>query len=181
MTRARAGESVYSDKVNAVTALETHPSLDRPAPAPNGRALVVADVSREPALGEAMEQVGFASEFVRDPYAAMLELSRRPLAFRALLLSLASLHPHELAIIEVAKRRFPHLEVLMADVAGRSAGLAEAVRLGADAVLEGRRLHRVHSPARPSDRPPAPGSGAEPCQPAPPATADGETVLSADE
>ena len=166
--------------MNAVTAVEAHPTVDLSAPAPNGRALVVADLSREPALGEAMEQVGFAADFVPDPYAGMLELSRRPLAFRALVLSLASLHPHELAIIEVAKRRFPHLEVLMADVTGRSAGLAEAVRLGADAVLEGQRLHRVQG-ARAADGPPPPGSSAEPCQPTPPTAGDGETVLSAAE
>jgi hypothetical protein len=132
-----------------------------PTGAPNGRALVIADASAAEALQSALGLVGYEPEFMDDPYQAMSELAQRPLAFRALVMSLAALHPHELAMIEVVKRRYPQVEVFVADAAGRSASLSEAVRLGADAVLEEQRLRRFPgpSPAEVPDQAPSPGLG----------------------
>lgn len=120
--------------------------------APNGQALVVADGAWRPELREALAQIGYAGYVVADPYAAALELVRRPLAFRALLLSLAAVYPQELGLIELVKRRFGHVEVIVTDAAGRSQALAEAIRLGADALLEGQRLHRVSTENPPPAR-----------------------------
>ncbi len=110
---------------------------------PNGQALVVADPSAAEVVRAALGHVGYGGVMVSDPYEAILALARRPLAFRAVLLSLPALYPPELRLIEVIKRRYGHVEVIVSDVRGRSAGLAEAARLGADALLEDGRLHRL--------------------------------------
>jgi hypothetical protein len=89
-----------------------------------------------------------------DPYAAMAELCRRPLVYRAVILSLASLYREELGIIPSIKSRFPHVEVWLTHTDGRQAVLAEAMRLGADGLLADDGLHRVAKPAT-EDTPPA--------------------------
>jgi hypothetical protein len=73
----------------------------------------------------------------------MAELCRQPLAYQAVILSLASLYRAELPIIRSLKRRFPHLEVWLAHTDGRPAALAEAMRLGADGLLDAEGLHRI--------------------------------------
>ena len=76
-------------------------------------------------------------------------------------------------MIESVKRRFPHVDVLLADAAGRSGSLSEAVRLGADALLEGQRLRRF---AHQGSESPAPAAETRSDQPGP-----GEPVLTTDE
>jgi DNA-binding NtrC family response regulator len=148
-------------------------STEKPARAPNGRALVVAAPSGVSAMEESLAIVGYEAEVVEDPYQAMAQLARRPLAFRALVLGLSAVHPPELAVIESVKRRFPHVDVLLADAAGRSGSLTEAVRLGADALLEGQRLRRF---AHQGFESPAPAAETRSDQPGP-----GEPVLTTDE
>ncbi len=148
----------------------------RPDPAaaamPNGQALVIAGQAAD--LRERMALIGFGVEARPDPYSAMVEISRRPLAFRAVLLSLAAVHPSELALIGVLKQRFPHLELIVADAAGRPAALAEARRLGADAILEEDRLHRISKPTGAEIAAPAPSTAAN-------STPQVETVLTNEE
>lgn len=127
----------------------------------------------------------------------MLELSRRRLAYGALILSLASLYREELSLISTVKRRLPHLEVWLAHTDGRQAALAEAMRLGADGLMDEEGLHRMAAPApampatyQPMPAP-APSSNLEAAPPeAPepsedPETSDeaafGEPVLTAEE
>ena len=132
--------------------------------APNGLALVVGQPGAGPELARSLARAGYDAAFAPDPYRAMAELSRRPLAIRALVLSLAAIHPQELVMIEVVKRRLPHLDVILTDAAGHPATLADAVRLGADAVLDADRIRRV-GPSRtdPGEAPSAPAdAGAEP-------------------
>jgi hypothetical protein len=87
--------------------------------------------------------MGFGCAESDDPYAAMAELCRRPLVYRALVLSLSSLHREELGLIPGVKRRFPHVDIWLTQTDGRQAALAEAMRLGADGLLSGEGLHRI--------------------------------------
>ena len=75
----------------------------------------------------------------------MVELCKRPLVYHAVVLSLSSLYREELAIIGAVKRRFPQVEVWLAHTDGRQAALAEAMRLGADGLLDAEGLHRLAS------------------------------------
>lgn len=114
-----------------------------PVTRPSGRALVVGNAAgRAEPLGT-MQRLGYACAEMDDPYAAMAELCRRPLVYRAVILSLASLHREELAMIPGVKRRFPHVEIWLTHTDGRQAALADAVRLGADGLLSGEGLHRM--------------------------------------
>jgi hypothetical protein len=94
-----------------------------------------------------MQQIGYSCAEADDPYAAMAELCRRPTIYRAVILSVSSIHREELAVIPGIKRRFPHVEVWLTHTDGRQSALAEAMRLGADGLLSGEGLHRVALPA----------------------------------
>ncbi len=105
---------------------------------PMGRALVVG---ADPAPEAALTALGFTCAHAADPYAAMAELCRRPLAYRAVILSLPTLYPEELALIGAVKRRFAHIELYLTGADGRLAALAEAMRQGADGLLDADGLH----------------------------------------
>jgi hypothetical protein len=79
----------------------------------------------------------------------MLELARRPMVYRAMILSLAGLYKEELLIVQAVKRRFPHVDVWLTHIEGRQASLAEAMRLGADGLLADDGLHRTGAGAFP--------------------------------
>jgi hypothetical protein len=87
--------------------------------------------------------MGFACTEVDEPYDGMLHLCRRPLFYSALILSLNSLYREELQMIGSIKRRFSHIEVWLSDTDGRQAALAEAMRQGADGLIDAQGLHRV--------------------------------------
>ena len=55
----------------------------------------------------ALARAGFQCAELDDPYAAMAEVCRRPLVYRALIISLNSFFKEELGLIEAIKRRFP--------------------------------------------------------------------------
>jgi len=160
-----------------------------PVTRPIGRALVVANSSSRAGLVSALTKLGFECGESDDPYTAVLELCRRRLAYRALILSLGSLYREELSLIATVKRRFPHVEVWLAHTDGRQAALAECMRLGADGLLDDEGLHRIASPAiheTATYHPmPAPAPMEEPA-PAESSTSEsdltiGEPVLTADE
>jgi DNA-binding NarL/FixJ family response regulator len=90
-----------------------------------------------------LQQLGYTCAEADDPYAAMLEVCRRPLVYRAIILSLTSLYKEELAMVQSIKQRFPHIEVWLTQTDGRQASLAEAMRLGADGLLSEDGLHRI--------------------------------------
>lgn len=97
-----------------------------------------------------LARLGFSCAEVDDPYGAMIELCRRPLVYRALILSLAGLYREELAMIESVKQRFPHIEIWLSQTDGRQASLAEAMRLGADGLVADDGMHRTAIGAPPA-------------------------------
>lgn len=102
-----------------------------PVTRPIGRALVVANPSSRSQPLAVLQRLGYSCAEADDPYTAMLELCRKPLVYRALILSLSSLYKEELSFIESVKKRFPHVEVWLTQTDGRQGSLAESMRLGA--------------------------------------------------
>ena len=129
------------------------------------RALVlVAEAGRDEARAT-LDALGYAPEVAADPYAAVGRLAEGVDAFGLLVVSLAAVFEEELVLIETVKQRLGPVEVAVCDVDGRGAAFAEAMRLGADALLAGGMLHRFATPPaakfmsppdRPPDRPPDP-------------------------
>jgi hypothetical protein len=105
-------------------------------------------------LLETLVRLGYAPGESDDPYAAMAELARRPLVYRGVIFSLAGLYREELPVVRAIKRRYPHIEIWLAHTDGRQSALAEAMRLGADGLLDEDGLHRVALAATTSDEPP---------------------------
>src|ERR1700722_11267975 len=118
-------------------------AVSLPVTRPIGRALVIAaPTSRQQPLG-VLQRLGYSCAEVDDAYTAMLELCRKPLVYRAVIVSLASLYREELAFIESVKKRFPQIEIWLTQIDGRQAALAESMRLGADGLLAEDGLHRI--------------------------------------
>ena len=164
-------------------------AVSLPVTRPTGRALLVSNPATRPLAVEALSKLGYSCAEADDPYAAMADLCRRPLAYRAVILSLASLYREELPIIRAIKRRFPHAEVWLTHTDGRPAALAEAVRLGADGLIDDEGLHRVAlsepaladpepmaTPAAPTSIESSPGHSENDID-----DTSGEPILSADE
>jgi len=135
---------------------------------PGGRAMVVGSPSGRAGAVSTLRTLGCETHEIDDPYAAMVELSSRPLAYRHLILCLGGLFREELRIVAAVKRRFPNVSIWLAQTDGCAAGIAEAARLGADGLLAEDGLHGF-----------APSADA-PGQPQPQQTADAdpEPVLS---
>ena len=152
----------------------------------HGRALIVASAATQAQPIAVLQRLGFECAPVADPYAAMIELCRRPLVYRAVVLSLQSLYREELPVILTIKRRLPHLEIWLTHTDGRQAAMAEAQRMGADGLLAEDGLHRTGASL-------ASGQALPYASPAAPIAADsaagaveesingGEPVLTADE
>lgn len=155
--------------------------------------MIVGNPDCRAAPRHAMAGVGYQCAEVDDPYAAMAEICRRPLVYRALVLSLNSLFREELALIETIKRRFGHIEIWLTDIDGRQAALAEALRLGADGLIADDGMHRIGGDRNSAPRVPHPEPPPSPLsQSKPPVVveapdtddrdaATGEPVLTADE
>jgi len=124
-----------------------------PVTRPSGRALLVSSPGSRGALVETLARLGYTPAESDDPYAAMAELARRPLAYRGVIFSLAGLYREELPIVRAIKRRYPHVEIWLAHTDGRQSALAEAMRLGADGLLDEDGLHRVALAAATADEP----------------------------
>src|SRR4051794_16820052 len=118
-----------------------------PVTRPTGRALIVGNPPGRAEPLATMQRMGYSCAEADDPYAAMAELCRRPMVYRAVILSVSSLHREELALIPGAKRPSPHLELWLPPPDGRQSTLAEAMRLGAEGLLSGEGLPRVALPA----------------------------------
>jgi len=114
-----------------------------PVTRPSGQALLVSNPASRAQVFDSLQRLGYGCAEADDPYAAMAELCRRPLAYQAVILSLSSLYQEELAVIRAIKRRYPHVEIWLTHTDGRQAALAEAMRLGADGLVSEDGLHRI--------------------------------------
>ncbi|MDP9172398.1 MAG: hypothetical protein M3O30_00840 [Planctomycetota bacterium] len=114
-----------------------------PMTQPTGRALIVGQPACRPMPVSALVRMGLTCTEMDEPYDAMVHLCRRPLFYSTLILSLNSLYREELQIIASIKRRYSHIEVWLSDTDGRHAALAEAMRLGADGLVDAQGLHRI--------------------------------------
>ena len=159
-----------------------------PALGPVGRTLVIGSPAGRALPVEQLLQLGYTCSEAEEPYSAMAEICRRPLAFRSVVLCLNSVYREELPVIGTLKRRFPHVQVWLTQTDGRPAALAEASRLGADGLLSEEGLHlfgltetpkveRQDEPQPPAMAGPAPQVEEPPLQAAP----AGEPVLTAEE
>lgn len=115
--------------------------VSKPFARPSGRALIVGGGAGRDQPAAMLQKIGYGCVEADDPYSAMAELCHRPMAYQAVVLSLRSLYREELEVVAAIKRRFPHIEVWLSDTDGRSAALAEAVRIGADGLLGADGLH----------------------------------------
>lgn len=113
---------------------------------PTGRALVLVAAPAREAVRSQLLSHHLDCDFVDDPYQALATLVARPLAFRAVVVSLQILYRSELMLIKVIRERLPHLEVILTHTDGRAAALAEAMRLGATELLGDDGLHRLIEP-----------------------------------
>ena len=144
---------------------------------PMSRAAVVAVSAGD--LGGTLRRLGMAAEPFADPYTAAADLFRRPLAFRAVVLSLRGVYREELSLIGTLRRRLPHVEVWLAEVEGHAAALASAVAAGATGLLDAEGLHRLGPP--PAEPPAGPPATAKASSPAPERSAEASDVPEADE
>src|SRR4051794_21996131 len=94
-----------------------------PVTRPSGRAVVVAAPAFRAGPVEVLGRLGFSCAEYEDPYAATAEICRRPLLYRAVILSLNSVYREELPLIQTLKQRFPHLEVWLSQTDNRPAVL----------------------------------------------------------
>ncbi len=159
-------------------------SVSMPVTRPVGRALIVANAASRTQPTAVLQQMGYTTAEVDDPYTAMLEICRKPLVYRAVILSLTSLYKEELAVVQSVKQRFPHIEVWLTQTDGRQSALAEAMRLGADGLLSDDGLHRIAITAA-AGASPAHAPVMQPAEPTEEETDSdmsvGEPVLTADE
>jgi hypothetical protein len=140
-------------------------------PKPAGHALIVGAETLRAATRKALVALAYEVDERDDPYAAMLELCRRPLVYRAIVLSLQGLYRDELSIISTVRRRFPHVSIWLTHTDGRQAALAEAMRLGAEALVDDDGIHSFNDaggigPQAPLPKPtqfrPAPSQESQP-------------------
>jgi DNA-binding NarL/FixJ family response regulator len=161
-------------------------AVSLPVTRPIGRALIVASPSSRQQPAASLQRLGYTCVEVDDPYAAILELCRRPLVYRAIILSLTSLYKEELAVVQTVKQRFPHIEVWLTQTDGRQASLAESMRMGADGLLSDDGLHRIAITAAADSSAPVPVSIVHTNEPEEEDSMEsemgiGEPVLTADE
>lgn len=171
--------------------------VSMPVTRPTGRALIIGSPACRSAPLGTLQRLGFTCAEIDDPYSAMAELCRRPLVYRAIILSLASLYREEMPLIQAVKRRWPHVDIWLTQTDGRHAALADAMRLGADGLLSEDGLHRtalagattdtVYRPSEPTPAPPLinPASAVPPVDTSPEPhdeeTTGNEPILTADE
>lgn len=122
-------------------------SLNVPKPA--GHAMVICGETLRDRSEILLQQLGYEVDRCDNPYSAMLELCRRPLVYRAVVLSLQSLYRDELQIISAIRRRFPHITIWLTHTDGRQAALAEAMSFGAEGLVGEDGLYSFTEPARP--------------------------------
>ena len=132
---------------------------------PAGRVLVVGSEGCRATPLEMLRISGFTCGESDNPYTAILEISRQTGNYGALLLCLNSLYTEELAMIAAVKKRWPRLDIWLAQTENRQSTMTEAIQLGADGVLDHDGFHRTVTLPAAKDQPA--GRPAQPSQPLP--------------
>ena len=110
---------------------------------PTGRALLIGNESCRSESLHLLERLGFQCAYTEDPYSAMVELVRQSQVYDAIVVSLNSFYREELQYIVAVKQIWPEVEVWLTLTDGRAAALAEAMRCGADGLLNEDGWHRT--------------------------------------
>jgi hypothetical protein len=121
-----------------------------------GRALVVGSAACRAQARVGLARTPYEFAAAEEAYSAALELCRRPLAYRVVVLCLNSIYREELALISMIKRRLRHIDVYVSQTEGRQTAYAEAMRIGADGTLADDGLHRAAAGAPSHSSPIAP-------------------------
>jgi hypothetical protein len=111
-----------------------------------GRSLLVGTVAARVQPSAILSRLGWTCVELDDPYAAMVELASQPQNYSSLILSLNSLFGEELTLIATVKRRWTHIEIWLTRGEGSNGLSDEALRLGADGVLNDDGPHRLAPP-----------------------------------
>src|ERR1700722_13432525 len=106
-----------------------------PVTRPTGRSLLVGGLAGRAKPLAILRRLGCTCVELDDPYAAMAEVVRRPLAYASVVLSLGTIFREELQMIAAAKRRYPNLEIWLSQTEGRQPIVDEAMSLGAAGFL----------------------------------------------
>ncbi len=115
----------------------------------DGPVLLVGTAALREKLVKLLNEAQITFAEAEDPYAAMAELCRHSPPYATVVLSLHSLYREELEMIAVLRRRLPATEVWLTDLEGRSAALAEAMRLGATGLVDADGFHRLQEQTPP--------------------------------
>jgi hypothetical protein len=113
--------------------------------------LIIATAAMQNQPTQILQQLGFETHSVVDPYTAMAELLAPRSRYRGTVISLQSVYREEIAMIGAIKRRLPQLEIWLSHTDNRQAALAEAMRLGADGLLGEEGLHRIAGSQSPGE------------------------------
>jgi hypothetical protein len=127
-------------------------AISLPVSRPQGQALIVGQHANCIVPQSIMRQLGVECSQAADAYEAMSLICRQPTVFSTVVLSLHSLYREELQIIASIRNRFPFVEIWVSDSDGRQLALTDALKLGADGLLDQDGLHRrdfVISPTAP--------------------------------
>ena len=135
-----------------------------PVTRPMGRGLLVGSPSARTQPASILGRLGGTFLEMDDPYSAMAELAAQPQNYASLILSLTSLFGPELEMIAAVKRHYPQIEIWLARSEGMNSVVDEAMRLGADGILNEDGPHRLSAP--PMQAAPAP-QNIQPAAPAP--------------
>ncbi|HUB25849.1 MAG TPA: hypothetical protein VL992_10510 [Tepidisphaeraceae bacterium] len=111
-----------------------------------GRSLLVGTVAARVQPAAILSRLGWTCVEMDDPYSAMVELAGQPQNYSSLIVSLNSLFGEELAFVATVKRRWAHIEIWLTRGEGMNGLQDEALRLGADGVLNDDGPHRLAPP-----------------------------------
>jgi hypothetical protein len=114
-----------------------------PVTRPTGRSLLIGGPAAGPEPAAALRRLGHSCVEIEDPYAAMALLCAQPLAYSSIVLSLNTLFRDELHLIAAVKQRYAHIEIWLARFEGRQTVVDEAMKFGADGLLDADGMHRI--------------------------------------
>jgi hypothetical protein len=114
-----------------------------PVTRPAGRVLLVGSESCRAGLLGMLGESGFSCGESENPYSGILELVKNAGNYSAVLLCLNSIFREELPLIAAVKKRWPNMDVWLAQTESRQSAMNEALNFGADGLFNEKGLHRI--------------------------------------